>query len=91
MSDYHLLCTIRLSAKHASTESTRHHLGNTELPAHTELRIMQYPEDSGYYLLYCNKDGAEITDTYHDSANEAKSQAQFEFNVKPEEWETVNG
>ncbi len=43
------------------------------------LAVCQYPDDPGYYLFRCDSDWRCITDTYHDSIEEAKSQAEFEY------------
>ena len=43
------------------------------------LAICQYPDDPGYYLFRCDSDWQSITDTYHESIEEAKSQAEFEY------------
>ena len=40
----------------------------------------------GYYLFYCDADGIEQTDTWHESLEGAQDQALFEFGVEPEEW-----
>jgi hypothetical protein len=62
-----------------------------ELPAPVELRIVQYAgKDEGLYLLYCDETGHEQADTYHKSLDAAMQQAEFEFGVKPGEWEVVN-
>jgi hypothetical protein len=87
MANYKLLWKVILGENHAPTGKTRHYLGAMLAPVPVELRIIKYPEDSGYYLFYCDNSGKEFTDTYHDTVDEAKSQAEWEFNVKPEEWE----
>jgi len=86
MSDYHLLWRVRLGADHKPTGRTRHNIGGAPAPVPVELRIAQY--DEGYYLFYCDEFGKEFTDTYHEFVEEAKAQAKWEFNVKPEEWES---
>ena len=49
--------------------------------------IAQLSPDRGYYLLYLDEAGEEITDTYHDSLEQALDQAKWEFNVEPDEWD----
>lgn len=80
-----LLRWIRLGACHQPTGKTRH-FGVSELPSPTELKIVQYDGDSGFYLFYCDATGIELTDTYHESLEAAMSQADWEFNVKQNEW-----
>jgi hypothetical protein len=87
MSDYRVLWRIRLAEGHTPTGRTRHTVGGTPAPLPAELRIVQYAGDQGYYLFYCDESGKEFTDTYHETVEEAKAQAKWEFEVGPEEWE----
>jgi len=50
------------------------------------LAIATYPGDAGYYLFYCDADGQELTDTWHETEDDALGQAEFEFRVQPHEW-----
>ena len=88
MNDFKLIRRIRLGSAHRSTGRTRHYRGLEELPRPSELRIVQYEGDSGFYLLYCDGMAREFTDTYHENIERAMSQAEWEFSVKPDEWET---
>lgn len=87
MSDYQILWRIRLGEGHTPTGRTHHIVGGTSAPMPVELRIVQYADDQGYYLFYCDASGKEFTDTYHESVEEAKKQAKWEFEVGPDEWE----
>ena len=96
MSEYLIHRRITLKPHHRPTGKTRHTEGfllpeglvrGPELPAPYELVIAQLPPDDGYYLLYLDKSGNEITDTYHDSLEEALAQARWEFDVEHSEWE----
>ena len=82
-----LLKTVKLKADHP-TGRTAHYQGDEEIVDISELRIVRYEGDNGYYLLYFNRKGEEVTDTYHDTIHQAMKQAEFEFNVKVDEWET---
>ena len=55
-----------------------------------ELRIVQNP-DEGFLLLYCRKDGSAMTDTWHESEDRAKKQAEREFGVRADEWSVGDG
>lgn len=87
MADARLLWRVRLRKGHEPTGMTRHYRGGTECAPPAELRIVQFQEDPGFYLLYCDDAGREVTDTYHETVNLAMAQAEFEFNVKPGDWE----
>jgi hypothetical protein len=89
MSDPKLLRRVKLGSQHQPTGKTRHFCGALELPAPHELRIVQYANDPGYYLFYCDETGKEFTDTYHDTLEESMAQADWEFGVKRSEWEVL--
>ena len=81
-----------MKSDHVPTGRTRDFYGlpddpnRVELPPPVLLRIVHYDADDCFYLLYCNADGVELTDTFRDSIEDAQRQAQFEFNVRTEEW-----
>ena len=84
---YKIIKTVRLKEK-KSTGFTKHIVDESLINDNIkELKIINYPEDSGYYLFYCDDKGFQITDTYHDSITAALEQAELEFKVKPDEWE----
>ena len=56
------------------------------LPTPSDLVIAQMRVNSGFYLLYLDQRGNELTDTYHESEADARSQAQFEFDLSDEDW-----
>jgi len=88
---------IKLKPHHRPTGKTRHTeavitadndvIPGPELPAPHALAITQLPGDFGHYLLYLDENGQEITDTYHESLQDALEQARWEFNVEPDDWE----
>ncbi len=43
------------------------------------LAICRYANEPGFYLFYCNSEWAVLTDTLHDSMDNAANQAAFEF------------
>jgi len=98
MSDYLVHRRIVLKPHDVPTGKTRHTKGTwsddeglvrgPKLPAPHELVIAQLPPDEGYYLLYFDESGKEITDTYHETLDRAMEQAKWEFNVEPNEWQT---
>jgi len=61
------------------------------MPLPHELRITQYRGDTGFYLFYCGRTGAEMTDTYHDTVEGAMKQAELEFNVEESDWSAPRG
>ncbi len=84
--DAKILWTVVLSKKHCLTGNTKHYKGNELLPRPAELRIVKHSVDRGFFLYYCDDNGDCLTDTYHESTQHAMEQAEFEFNVKKNEW-----
>ena len=89
MTGYTLLRQIKLGPLHRPTRKTRHYQGGKELSDPTELRIIKYLDAPGYYLLYLDSQGVELTDTYHETLESALAQAEWEFQVTPKEWEIL--
>jgi hypothetical protein len=91
MADTRLIVLRRLVLKpeHRPTGKTRHYYGASELPPPSILKVVKYADDQGYYLFYCDDAGEEFTDTYHESLEAALAQAEWEFGVKPTEWESI--
>jgi hypothetical protein len=54
------------------------------------LEIAHGPGKTDYYLLYLDENGVEQTDTWHATLESALSQAEFEFGVKPSEWQNID-
>ncbi|WP_460493283.1 hypothetical protein [Dactylosporangium cerinum] len=87
-----VLAEVRLQPHHQPTGVTRHNLGapggtGAEFPRPVSLQVVQYPGDEPrVYLFYCDESGEEMTDTDHDSVEEAFGQACAEFGVLHHEW-----
>lgn len=71
-----------------ATGSTVHHEvragGAFVVPTPASLRIVR--DTTGYLLLRLNQAGDCLADTWHHTAEEAKAQAAFEYDVGSEEW-----
>jgi len=42
--------------------------------------------DEGFFLLYLDAAGVALTDTWHQTLEEAKRQAEFEFEIQAPDW-----
>lgn len=89
MLDYKVLMRVALDFRHVATGKTRHFRDGRMLGPPSELQIVSYAGDAGYYLVYLDKTGAELTDTYHDTREAALRQAAWEFDVLAHEWEHI--
>lgn len=87
--NYNILKRVTLSSHHRPTQKTSHYVGGVLLGSPYELQIVKYPDDQGYYLFYLDENGQTRADTYHDSLEFAMKQAEVEFQIATNEWETV--
>lgn len=84
--DGQILFAAKSEVGFAPTRGTVHYVkGNrlTEIPV--ELRIIQLGEN-GFYLIRLDKDGEELTDTFHESIDQAMHQARWEYSIEPNTW-----
>jgi hypothetical protein len=77
--DFVVVCYASIDARHRATGKTRHHVDGRLQPAMAGLAICRYPDDSEFYLLYCDADWRPVTDTCHPTVEQAKHQAEFEY------------
>lgn len=50
------------------------------------LAICRYGDGEGYYLFYCDREWEVVTDTHHQSVEDARSQAEFEYTGVSRAW-----
>ena len=89
---------MRLRARvRRATRKTRHYYGHIDrdhVVKDTELPTPAYVEiepsgDGAFYLFYFDAKGVCMTDTWHESVERAKAQAEFEFEITEQDWEDV--
>ena len=88
---------IRLRADvKGSTGRTTHYLATVvddtpvptkELPIPAWVEISE--ENEAFFLSYFDADGTFLTDTWHETLEKAKKQANFEFGITADEWREV--
>ena len=83
---------VLLGPQHLSPGRTVHTLSDSKgvrpFPPFKSLQIAHYPDSKEYYLFRLCGDGLG-TDTWHESLEDALHQAEWEFEVKPNEWEDI--
>lgn len=55
------------------------------------LSVRLEPCDNAYYLFRLDAEGHIVADTWHQSIQEAKKQAQFEYEIQEGDWSVVTG
>lgn len=53
------------------------------------LAICQYEGETAYYLFGCDPEWNTVTDTWHESLEDALAQAEFEYEGVSETWNVV--
>jgi hypothetical protein len=74
---------------HESTGRTTHRRDGRILPMPSSLAISKVDSSPGFFLFYYDEQGDVLTDTYHDTVQEAFEQACFEFDIVRSEWEQI--
>jgi hypothetical protein len=62
-----------------ATGRTRHVVDGADAGPFAGLAIAQYDGESGVYLFYCDPEWRAITDTFHETIEDAVKQAEFEY------------
>jgi hypothetical protein len=57
------------------------------LPAPASVEIQS--ADGAFFLLYLNEHGECLTDTWHQTLEQAKAQARHEFGIGEDAWESL--
>lgn len=81
---------IRLGPLHKPTGNTCHRSGLDLIPPTIMLKIAKFSDTVGFYLLHYDNDGNEITDTFHETVEDAIAQAEWEYGIKENEWDQVH-
>jgi hypothetical protein len=99
MSEYRTIKKAVLDTKYKPTGKTKHYkalevdlnsedisMEKCEIQMPHSVEIAQFDGDTAYYLIYKDEFDQELTDTYHETLESALKQAEWEFNLRAEEW-----
>ncbi len=90
MNSYRLVASIVLP--HGQRKSAaKHQVHGKVLNEIHALQIVQIAGEPGFYLLYLDSAGDELTDTLHDTLGAAMEQARFEFDIGSADWQFEKG
>jgi predicted acylesterase/phospholipase RssA len=81
-----VICYSPIDARHRFTGNTRQIVGGTLMGAMAGLAICQYPGEMEYYLFGCDGEWQAITDSWHQTLDEARRQAEFEYEGVTKTW-----
>jgi hypothetical protein len=74
----------------AHTGKTRHEVAGEPVKPASRLAIVRYPDESGFYVFYCDAAWSVLTDTWHESIEAAVAQAEFEYTGSSNAWIATN-
>jgi len=77
---------LEMSDDHIPTGYCRHSIGGEKRTDFMALAICKYTGVNGFYLFYCDESWEEINDSYHETIDEAKKQAEFEYTGTKNDW-----
>ena len=79
----------RIDERHRPTDACRHiiHGGGVLGPA-WGVAICSCSDKSGYYLFSCEDDWYPVSDTWHQTIEDAKRQAEFEYEGISSTWDS---
>ena len=75
-----------IDERHKVTGACKHEVTGSTLSNAIWAAICQYDNDSNYYLFICYE-SEEISDTCHETIEEAKEQAEFEYENISSTWQ----
>jgi hypothetical protein len=79
-----ILYRVFLDSRHSEVSKTKHTTHGKVVSRPFRLDIAYLGD--GYYLLHYDIDGNELTDTCHDTEDEAFRQAEYEYGIKKTDW-----
>lgn len=68
------------------TGNTQHFVNGEVLNTPYGLAICQYKPGDGYYLFLCTDSWIEVSDTWHETIEDSKDQAEFEYSGISYNW-----
>jgi hypothetical protein len=74
-----VLCFTPIDERHRFTGKCRHIVAGVLQGPAAGLAICRYPHTVGYYLFGCNAGWECITDTWHETVEAARAQAESEY------------
>lgn len=86
-----VICYSAIDHRHRHTGNCRQIVAGVLQGPMAGLAICQFPGESGYYLFGCDDDWREVTDTWHATLEQAKEQAEFEYEGITSTWEEPSG
>jgi hypothetical protein len=80
----------RIDHRQRFTKATAQRVNGAVLSPAAGFPICQYHDDSAFYVFHCDSDWNVVADTWHESQENARRQAEFEYAGVSATWETTS-
>jgi hypothetical protein len=78
-----------IGSTHHRTGKARHLIGGRQLGSAAGLAIARYEGEAGYYLFYCDGYWNPFANTWHETVDDAKQAAEFEYEGVSQTWRSL--
>jgi hypothetical protein len=85
-----VVCYTPIDHRHKFTGNCKQIVAGKVLEPLAGLAVCQYPNDNAFYLFGCDSDWNSKTDTWHQTLEDAKEQAEFEYEGTLGTWVSVS-
>jgi hypothetical protein len=82
-----VVCFTPIDRRHRPTGACEHKVGGSQQPSFAAVAICRFDGDDGFYLFYCDEEWKPITDTWHQTLDDAIKQAEFEYEGTSATWQ----
>ena len=83
-----VLLYATIDGRHRPTGGCRHFVGGGLMGPAAGLAICRHEGETAVYLFGCDEDWDTVTDSWHETLEEAKAQAEFEYEGVSATWRT---
>jgi len=81
-----VICYTPIDDRHKFTGNCKQIVAGKLMGTMAGLAICQYDKNDAFYLFGCTADWNSVTDTWHQTVEEAKGQAEFEYQGTIHTW-----
>ena len=81
-----MVCYSPIDQNHRSTGGCKQIVAGQLMGSMSGLAICQYDGEDAFYLFGCDADWQTVTDTWHQTLDDAKRQAEFEYEGINKTW-----
>jgi len=71
------------------TNKSKHLVGGKQVGSAAGLAITRYAGERGYYLFFCDANWNPYANTWHETVDDAKRAAEYEYEGTSETWQPV--